>query len=412
MQRGHIRTRWLREAARLLLCLGPVGALWLAWPKSSNGPPEVGNAAAIRVRAQPRAVDVFPLDALEIDRNQLEVAVRSVRPRFGSYKLPLMVIYHALRVWGPDAPFGDTGVAADSEGSLRGRGLFLEILTDTAAYRRYSKFTLDRLLAPSPYGVQVISTSDAGWGRQWGSTHIGKYLQVMGELGVPSERPLALDEGRRARLADVVRDEAARVREAVELEWVTIGLGFYLDAAEWQNQDGRPVSFADLAVWLAAKPPGQGACKGTHVCYALASLLSFQRRDKLLNSATEAAVRSRLREYGALLTRSQAADGSWGNDWAEDSTQRARKTPGPDLPTDRITATGHHLEWMLIAEPALRPKPDVLKRAATYLARSAPSYRRLIEEDFHAYLPISHAVRAMILATGQRWGDEALVKGH
>jgi hypothetical protein len=359
----------------------------------------------LTVREQPLDIDFFPLKSPPLSDEECRRAAETIRPYFKNNKVPIMCVYHALRVWGKDAPFGDDAVRFEARKGLVGRGLFTRILLDTATYRQYSAFTLDHLLTRSPYGVQVISTTDDGWGQEWGSTHIGKYIQVTGEMGIPASQAVHLDDGQPACVADIVRDEAMRLNTNVELEWVSIGLALYLDQANWHNRFGQRISFDDAARGLVARPLGKGACLGAHVPYSLASLLASDRLRPILSKPMQAAIIDRLGECSRHLSRVQAADGSWGKDWTLSLPPDSRPIALAGSESDRLTATGHHLEWMAICPPSIRPADDVLARAASYLVRNMSRTRAMIVEDFHAYPPSTHAVRALLLLSGKRWAD-------
>jgi hypothetical protein len=376
---------------------------WWLWSSSKSHPHDADVTLAVRER--PLVIDFFPIANPPLDDHQCRQAAEAVRPYFKNNKVPIMCVYHALRVWGKNAPFGDDAVRFEPRQGLVGRGLFTKILLDTATYRQYSAFTLDRLLLRSPYGVQVISTSDDGWGQEWGSTHIGKYIQVTGEMGIPASQVVHLDDGQPACVADIVRDEAMRLNSNVELEWVSIGLSLYLDQADWHNRFGQRVSFDDAARELIARPLGRGACLGAHVPFSLASLLASDRARPILSKKMQAAIIDRLGEYGRHLSRVQAADGSWGQDWALAQSLDSGQSALAGNESDRLTATGHHLEWMAICPPSIRPADDVLARAASYLVRNMSRTRAMIDEDFHAYPPATHAVRALLLLSGKRWTD-------
>jgi hypothetical protein len=397
----RITARVLAGILFILLALLPPMWLWSS-PKTHPHDADV----RLAVREQPLVIDFFPMKNPPLDDKECQRAAETIRPYFKNNRVPIMCVYHALRAWGRDAPFGDDSVHFLAHQGLVGRGLFSKIMLDTATYRQYSAFTLDHLLVRSPYGVQVISTSDDGWGQEWGSTHIGKYIQVTGEMGIGASEALHLDDGKPACVADVVRDEAMRLHTNVELEWVSIGLSLYLDQAEWHNRFGQRVSFDDAARGLIARPLGKGACLGAHVPYSLASLLASDRLRPILSNGMRAAIAKRLGEYGRHLCNVQAADGSWGKDWASDQPLQSR-LPAALLgnESDRLTATGHHLEWMAICPPGIRPADDVLARAASYLVRNMPHTRAMIDEDFHIYPPATHAVRALLLLSGKRWAD-------
>jgi hypothetical protein len=393
----------------LVLLVG-TGLGWRYWSPASRA--EVGAfGSPLPVHDLPVPVTYYPLEQAVGTEADLAAAADTVRPYFGRNKVPISLVYHALRVWGPRAPFGaEESHVLDGEG-LCGDGLFLRILTNQAAYQAYSQFTLDRLLVPSPFGVQVVTAVDAGWGQEWGSTHVGKYLQVMADLGVPAATPLQLDGGRQASLTDVVWDEARRCHPAEEPEWLTCGLARYLAVPRWQNRFEQWLAFDDLADQLTLRPFGKGACLGTHVPNALATLLNAHTHRPLLAPDREAAVRRRLREYSRHLTKHQRPDGSWGPDWA---AGEAAGVPlgGIVLEQGSLLATGHHLEWMCLCPPDLRPDALVLERAARFLMRHIPSFNRWIREDFHLYMPVSHAVRAVVLANGKAWADPAWLKAH
>jgi hypothetical protein len=399
-----MRTAWIGRLVASIsfvaLALLPPWWLWSS-TKTRSHDADVG----LRVREQPLVIDFFPMKNPPLSDEECRRAVETIRPYFKNNKVPIMCVYHALRVWGPDAPFGDDSVRFEPRQGLLGRGLFTNILLDTATYRQYSAFTLDHLLTRSPYGIQVISTTDDGWGQEWGSTHIGKYIQVTGEMGIPASEAVRLDDGQPACVADIVRDEAMRLNKYVELEWVSIGLSLYLDQADWNNRFGQRISFDQAARELVARPPGKGACLGAHVPYSLASLLASDRLRPILSKEMRAAVIDRLGEYSGHLSRVQAADGSWGKDWALAQPLDSRQPALAGNESDRLTATGHHLEWMAICPASIRPADDVLARAASYLVRNMSRTRAMIDEDFHTYPPATHAVRALLLLSGKRWAD-------
>lgn len=68
--------------------------------------------------------------------------------------------------------------------------------------------------------------------------------------------------------------------------------------------------------------------------------------------------------------------------------------------------TGHHLEWMALCEPHVRPQEHILERAIIWLNEHIPRYKELMKNDWFAFLPISHAVRAICKLHGMDWPDE------
>src|SRR5262249_21293563 len=152
-----------------------------------------------------------------------------------------------------------------------------------------------------------------------------------------------------------------------ELEWVTCGLARYLAVTDWQNRFGQRLSFDDLTDILVKRPFGQSACEGTHVPYALATLLNAHATAPLLSDGKALEVRERLLEYRKLLAGRQQPDGSWTAGWWEDErTGEHHRSGASDGIQGKITATGHILEWMVILPPHLRLEPAALRRAADF----------------------------------------------
>ncbi len=407
------RSLWRAELARwpflTLTATALLASAGWAWtrpePASLGEPGALGSP--IPVRPRPLPITIYPIEGWAPERRDLVVAADVLRPYFRRNKVPVSLVYHAMRLWGPDVPFSPRDVPIEPSEGLTGEGLFLRCLTDQRTYEANSKFTLDRLLVPSPFGVQVVtSVVDVGWGQEWGSTHIGKYLQVMSDVEAPSDTPLMLAGDRPARLADVVQDEARRYHPTQELEWVTCGLARYLAVPRWQNRFGQWISFDDLAEILVKRPFGQSACEGTHAPYALATLLNAHTTSPLLSAGRAREVRERLLEYTRFLAGRQQSDGSWTAGWWEDEHDgEHHKTGAAEGVHGKITATGHILEWMVILPTELRPEPAALRRAADFILATIPKLREKILSDFHDYLPTSHALHALVMAGGRRWAD-------
>ena len=265
-----------RPSSRAELSRARLGALaglallaGLGWAWARTGHPDRNSpgdlSSPIPVRPTPLPITIYPIEGWDPGGRDFEEAADVLRPYFRRNKVPVSLLYHTLRLWGPDVPFSARDVPIDPSEGLNGEGLFVRCLTDQKTYEAYTKFTLDRLLVPSPFGVQVVtSVVDVGWGQEWGSTHIGKYLQVMADVDMPSDAPIMLDGDRPARIADVIQDEARRYHPSQELEWVTCGLARYLAVTRWQNRFEQWISFDDLADTLIKRPFGQSACEGTH----------------------------------------------------------------------------------------------------------------------------------------------------
>jgi hypothetical protein len=404
----RIDTRCWRQSRVLKglgVCLLLLGSAYLC----SQGRWSVGSGAGAHIPTfleQPRSAPVYPIQGTKQWSETLPAAALAVKPYFRDNKIPIALIYHALRVWGPRVPFEPSEVAAKWDGIKRDH-LFLDILTNDALYERYSRFTIDRLLDRSPLGVRIVTAGDAGWHTEWASTHVGKYVQVMADLEIPSSVPLQLRDGG-ATLADALRDETLRYDYSQESEWICCGLPRYLSTPRWRNRFDDEITLDELVTRLAGREFGQGACYGTHVPMALAVILGVNRNAErpLIHPETERRISTRLIEISELLTHSQASDGSWSPDWHKPSSRIADSPQSYRRNNNlRVAVTGHHLEWMTHCPPQLRPGEDCLAAAALFLSRRLPQQKEEIELDFHAYAPATHAVRALLNACERRWAE-------
>ncbi len=360
--------------------------------------------AHVAVRRTPLPVKIHPIATSAISDQQFQTALRAARPPQDLTRIPLGIVLHALRLWGPDAEFPDLVFERSELNSNWGRCM-LDILCDDEHFRRISGIDLDHLFEKSEYGVHVRSSLDSGWASQWGSTHVGDYIEVMGECGVPSGTPLRVTGHLGSfTLRDIVVDEARRLHPAVELDWVCGGLARYVESPSWENRFGRRVSFDEVGLALVNRSLGAGVCFGCHVPFALATLINLEPHHEIVSAHVVDAIQNRLREYAAVLGRTQRADGSWSSRWTGAADQPDHYTWGT-VELDDFSTTGHHLEWMMYAEPDVRPPAPVLEAAVQYLGRMLPLVGEVVKTDWHAYLPLSHAARALVLSRGEVFGS-------
>lgn len=380
--------------------LGGCGGIGGSGRSRANSKAQGGLAALLPVRAEPLQLELYPESTLLLSESELKAVARVGLPPLRLKKYPIAVVYHAVRLWGRAATFSECEFARPELRGCFGRRM-VDIMLDDGAFQSLSAALVDRLMEPSQYGVLVRTTQDGGWGYEAASTHPGTYLQVLGELGVPSGERLRLVDGGEFTVADVVRDDARRVHPDGELEWVANGLGRYVGIRQWQNRFGEWVGFDAIAESLLRRPLGRGACLGTHVPYALAALASLQQQESLISAANQTRIIQRLQEIVALLSERQRKDGAWDGGWFGESEQPSQKPPVFDVDLESIEATGHHLEWMTICPPQWRPAPEVIARAATYLAKTLPEVESFVTADWHRYLPFSHAVKALFGLQGK-----------
>lgn len=133
---------------------------------------------------------------------------------------------------------------------------------------------------------------------------------------------------------------------------------------------------------------------------ALMVLWRVDQQESILDSSTRRDVAAYFREVSKALVRLQKPEGYWPTPWIEggeeppldlepnDSTARGEKIRF-------LTGTGHHLEWIALAPPELRPPDDAVERATAFLAEYL--CRASVPRFSYNYLPITHGVRAFCL---------------
>jgi hypothetical protein len=253
-------------------------------------------------------------------------------------------------------------------------------------------------LLDSPFGIRpvLVGTEDAVALR--GEGHYGQLLKVLGEAGVPATTRVTTSSGRVGTIADVYQDAVMRFSLAHELEYIGCALGYWHPPGRsWKDQFGNEYTFDDILSRLIATPLGKGTCSGCHVPYTVVTLLRLDEDHPILSQDVRAKARAWLAALAHLLDYRLSPTGGWDKSWAPDSEQKFLM--GDDV-LDRITITGHHLEWTALAPDDLRPSTTAVQRAVVALRRDVASLPPLRQRTFKTLLPVSHGARALALLRG------------
>ncbi len=296
---------------------------------------------------------------------------------------------HALRLWGPRAKFGDDLVNPYRNGTPSGERL-LELLTDSDDAERSGvvpfPFLYNTSMGPS------VQYEAGGYG---GIAHADQYLKAMAEIGVSSSTEVTLPDGQRATLEDLLRDSLRNFSISQELDFTAVAYSRWLPPArEWQDRYGERHTFDELTSALLDNKPGEGACGGIHKLYALVNLLRANEFHPILHSSTLTRIENHLVHVSSILEARQEPRGFWLANWA-DSVGRVHDESSE---YQALVMTGHHLEWMSMAPSHLRPRREVVQRAARALVRHLGSLN--ITTVSGSYPPYSHAVRGLALMEG------------
>lgn len=166
----------------------------------------------------------------------------------------------------------------------------------------------------------------------------------------------------------------------------------------WRDQFDTEHSFDELLSRLLETALGKGACGGTHVPYAVVAILRVDEQYPILSPEPRQKARQWLAKLARLLEDRWSMAGGWTRTWAGPVDKQF--IFGDDL-LDRITVTGHHLEWMALAPPELRVSDACLRRAAAGLRADVDALRPLQHRAFKSLLPVSHGARALSLLRGE-----------
>lgn len=327
-------------------------------------------------------------------------------------KANIGIMLHSLRLWGAAATFERKWQVVDGPRIERYQcPEQLRILLDRSALLKTFSSHLDTpaLLSEGELGVSVLTNLDADITSKQGQAHPDKLLQVLAEIGVPSTREVTIlstgtkRPGSRYTVDDILIEALWCYSPFQEPDFTVSAFSRWLrPPASWTNRFGEHHTLDELVNRLLDRKHGTGACFGAHEFYALASILRANQVEPLVSGPTSAKAGERLREVSGILARSQKEDGSWSVDWSGPFVHPTSGWPAylDESPNPEVLVTGHHLEWIAMAPPAVCPPRHVVKKAVDYLKRTMTSMTRpfFVRPEF--YQPSTHAARALCLIRG------------
>jgi hypothetical protein len=308
------------------------------------------------------------------------------------YSFKTARVLHAFRLWGPHAVFPARLFTHPFESRVFSGAELAAYLLDHRAYRKTVPGEAP-LLIRTPYGVTVRTyVADAIGNFAGGLAHNDDLLTACGEVDLPTDAPVYTPGGP-ATVGDMVRDTVARFTISQELEWSAEALARYLaPRRSWSNRFGEAFSFDDAAAALLRKTPGEGACAGIHVPYSLTCLYRIHEQHPILSGPTRDRIARYLKAVSLMVVAARQGAGHWSARWAPGV--KAEPNPAAEIFTG-VVSTGHHLEWIALAPPDLRPPRDSIGRAVRSvlgLVKTFTTYNRSL-----AYLELSHLGRALCL---------------
>lgn len=345
-----------------------------------RGPDELAYSL-VPIRSQ--ALSIAPAGGLRgfVDKAELRKILRLAEPRWTVVKTNHLL--HSLRLWGLDAafklePFED-GVSVPSSKRM------LAALTDSAIAEECG-------VIPYPFLFMTRFGPSAPVTKGGGVSHPDQYIQGLGEAGARSDMAIRLPDGALATLEGVIRESLANFNIEQEMEFTAVAYSRWLPPTRrWVDRHGYMHSFDEIADALMSRSLDGASCCGAHVPYALVNLLRANEQEAILDEATAERVESHLAQFSRRLEENQDPSGVWLGSWYKSSEPSPENSRG----LQALTATGHNLEWIALAAPRLRPRPDCVERAARALARLLPAHP--FSTAVNTYPTFSHACRALAL---------------
>lgn len=375
------------------ICCVVVLNQWRARTASPASPDVIGLMNVSKYACRTDLLQFVPARVIPnaVEEDDLITALSGALPWWSPPTVP--AAFHELKLWGRRATFTKEVAGAARTGEWLVEALLSDALCQQRLFGEHGTYLLD-----SPFGIRVVLMGTEDSTRYRAQAHYGQLLKILGEVGVPSTKCVTTASGRNGAVEDILRDEIMHFADSGEVEFMATALAYWLPPRrQWTNRFGQEFDFSSLTLELMEAPLGKGSCGGCHVPYAIVCLLRADDQHKILDQKVRARATEWLRRLLLQLEKSCAEHGGWDREWAAGASQRFMW--GDDL-LDRITVTGHHLEWIAMLPADVEVDEEVVRRAVRGLRADIESLPPISRRSFKTILPVSHAARALALLTG------------
>ena len=371
--------KWSSLTPPLLVVLALAG--FRASPKSeAPGEPIATSTPHVFVTKQnePRVVSDW----------QLQSVLERVRPAVEETNANNLL--HALRLWGKEARFTS---------EFWSGGDLCDYFLDDGAFRRMIGVDapplferVDGRLVARPWQRDDLT-------QDFASAHANDIVATFAEIGLASDQAIKMRSGE-ATVQELYKTAAGSFfPEQLEYEWSLISYARWgYPQTQWKNRYGEWVYANDLIFEAMQQPRSFGVCVGAHRLEGLVLINDLSSKTTRPPLFVKSSVNNYLKTTVRLLTESQSPQGFWTRRWHEGPSAL---TNDRSTLSERILATGHHLEWLAFAPDELQPPRECIVRAAQWLTTAMLEVEG--KELRNNYGPFSHGARALCL-----WrGDEA-----
>ncbi len=392
----------LRRLSPFLIC---AACCWVVGYSFHLKPASTSDLERTDSEIQPRKI---PLAVIRNDTRLASMAPRQLnelcqwlQPYWETHRAS--DILHALRLWGPaavfppEAPFSVPAKVAPMQGQ--------EMMAFFLHQKTFQKFFLspEAFFFRSPRGIgHRTAPRDPS-----ALAHYDDFVALAAELSLPSDTSF-FSKKEHFTIKDMLRHALYYFTESGEIEFSAVAFAAYLPRGQnWRNRFGQEFDFDRLAELLITRDLKTCACYGTHVPYALSVFLVADDQEKIVSQAARLRILSRLAGFSKALQTFQGAAGWWDRRWCKECFTMPRIE---EEEVEWVRSTGHHLEWLALAPPEVRPPASIVQKAVSFISNSLKRSPRFYLSQAVFFNPYSHAGRAVLLWSGYRFGAEILPK--
>jgi hypothetical protein len=192
--------------------------------------------------------------------------------------------------------------------------------------------------------------------------HPNQFLALLSLSNLPLSHQFRVDDRTKVTMADMVEHAKMTVNAREEITWTLWFLTHYVDIdEEWINAAGQAWSMEELVRVQTASPVVGTACGGCHGLYAIAYARNayLQKHGRLRGVYYQA--EQKLNKHIELARTMQNYDGSF-------STEFFKGTGLSRDFNERLKASGHMLEWLMMALPEDRLNEAWIRKAVASIA--------------------------------------------
>lgn len=231
--------------------------------------------------------------------------------------------------------------------------------------------------------------------------HPNQFLAIMASAGFPKDFKIKADNGT-VTVLDIVNNSKKETNSEEELTWTLWAMSHYLGPdATWTNRFGEAWSIERLVSIQNRQDVTQAACGGTHSLFALAYARKEYLKTKRPLRGVWLEADQRIKKYIEMAKAYQNEDGSFPPTYfkARGYSREFEK---------RLSATGHILEFLMLALPDKRLNEDWVRKAVQSVADELIDNKTKPAEPGALY----HALDGLILYRSRITGKGPIPAGE